>query len=57
MISFKIINADNREEIIKELCSSIPGEAETVNEIIFGLDLDGDNDIEYGICLFWAVLF
>jgi RimJ/RimL family protein N-acetyltransferase len=52
MISFKIINADNREEIIKELCSSIPGEAETVNEIIFGLDLDGDNDIEYGICLF-----
>ena len=52
MISFKIIDADNREEIIKELCSTIPEEAETVNEIIGGLDLDRDNDIEYGICLF-----
>ena len=52
MISFKIINEDNRGEIIKDLCSIIPEQAETVNEIISGLDLDSDNDIEYGICLF-----
>ena len=52
MISFKIISGDNREEIIKELCSNIPEKSEMLNEIVSGLDLNSDNDIEYGICLF-----
>lgn len=52
MISFKIINAENREEIINELCSIVPEEAETVNEIIMGLQFDCDSDVEYGICFF-----
>ena len=53
MISFKIINGYNREEILKELRSNLRKEAaEMLNEIIFALDLDEDNDIEFGICLF-----
>ncbi len=53
MISFKIINEDNREEVIRELSSNLSNEeAETLNEIISGLELDEDNDIEFGVCLF-----
>lgn len=53
MISFRIINEDNKEEILTELSSELPKEeAETIREIIFSFGILEDGDIEFAICLF-----
>lgn len=57
MISFKIIDEKNRNDILKELSLNLANEEkEMLEEIISGFDIDADNDIEFGICFYSGCL-